>query len=117
MTAVLLWMNWQLALFILLLNPLVIYFTTVLGKKVKDLKKQENSAFELFQQALIETLDAIQQIRAAQPRTPLPGRVMDRARRTSVPTPLRSRGKATPPAVRRFWCSCSASTSFAASAC
>ncbi|MCE5180755.1 MAG: ABC transporter ATP-binding protein/permease [Betaproteobacteria bacterium] len=61
---VLLWMHWQLALFILLLNPAVIYFTTVLGKRVKDLKRQENSAFELFQQALTETLDAIQQIRA-----------------------------------------------------
>ena len=45
---VLLWMHWQLALFILLLNPAVIYFTTVLGKRVKDLKKRENSAFELF---------------------------------------------------------------------
>jgi ATP-binding cassette subfamily C protein len=44
---VLLWMNWQLALFILLLNPVVIGFSTVLGKKVKDLKKRENSAFEL----------------------------------------------------------------------
>ncbi|MDD5241316.1 MAG: ABC transporter ATP-binding protein [Sulfuricella sp.] len=61
---ILLWMHWKLALFILLLNPAVIYFTTVLGKRVKDLKKRENSAFELFQQALTETLDAIQQIRA-----------------------------------------------------
>ncbi|MDP1897374.1 MAG: ABC transporter transmembrane domain-containing protein, partial [Sulfurimicrobium sp.] len=63
--AILLWMHWQMALFILLMNPVVIYFTTVLGKKVKTLKKKENSAFELFQQALTETLDAIQQIRAA----------------------------------------------------
>jgi len=62
---VLLWMHWQLALFILLLNPLVIYFTMVLGKRVKHLKKHENSAFEIFQQSLIETLDAIQQIRAS----------------------------------------------------
>jgi ATP-binding cassette subfamily C protein len=64
-TAVLLWMHWQLALFILFMNPLVIYFTMVLGKKVKHLKKQENKAFEIFQQALTETLDAIQQIRAS----------------------------------------------------
>ncbi|MCK4710976.1 MAG: ABC transporter ATP-binding protein, partial [Gammaproteobacteria bacterium] len=40
----LLWMHWQLALFILIMNPIVIYFTTVLGKKVKELKKRENSA-------------------------------------------------------------------------
>ncbi|QSA97874.1 ABC transporter ATP-binding protein [Methylococcus sp. EFPC2] len=63
--AILLWMHWQLALFILLLNPLVVYFTNVLGKKVKHLKKHENSAIGIFQQALSETLEAIHQIRAA----------------------------------------------------
>ncbi|MGD8569746.1 MAG: ABC transporter ATP-binding protein [Gammaproteobacteria bacterium] len=63
--AVLLWMHWQIALFILLMNPLVIYFTVVLGKRVKKLKKNENSAIEIFQQSLGETLDAIQQIRSA----------------------------------------------------
>lgn len=62
---VLLWMHWQLALFILLMNPVVIYFTMVMGKKVKKLKANENISFELFQQALIETLDGIQQIRAS----------------------------------------------------
>lgn len=77
---VLLWMHWQLALFILLLNPAVIYFTTVLGKRVKDLKKRENSAFELFQQALTETLDAIQQIRAINRERHYIGRVIDTAR-------------------------------------
>ncbi len=62
---VLLWMHWQLALFILLMNPVVIYFTMVMGKKVKKLKAKENISFDLFQQALIETLDGIQQIRAS----------------------------------------------------
>ncbi|PCI06923.1 MAG: ABC transporter ATP-binding protein [Gammaproteobacteria bacterium] len=62
---VLLWMHWQLALFILLMNPVVVYFTMVMGKKVKTLKANENISFELFQQALIETLDGIQQIRAS----------------------------------------------------
>ncbi|MCP5163124.1 MAG: ABC transporter ATP-binding protein [Hahellaceae bacterium] len=61
----LLWMHWQLALLILFFNPMVIYFTTRVGKKVKELKRRENSAFEVFQQALTETLDAIYQIRAA----------------------------------------------------
>jgi ATP-binding cassette subfamily C protein len=78
--AILLWMHWQLALFILLMNPVVIYFTTVLGKKVKTLKKKENSAFELFQQALTETLDAIQQIRAANREEHYISRVLERAR-------------------------------------
>jgi len=63
-SVVLLWMHWQLALFILLLNPLVIYFTIALGKKVKHLKAHENKAFEVFQQALTETLEAISEIRA-----------------------------------------------------
>jgi len=77
---VLVWMNWQLALFILLLNPAVIWFTTVLGKHVKDLKKHENSAFELFQQALTETLDAIHQIRAINRERHYIAQVIDRAR-------------------------------------
>lgn len=64
--AILLWLNWQLALFILFLNPLVIYFTMRLGRHVKGLKRQENEAVSSFQQALSETLDAMQQIRAAQ---------------------------------------------------
>ena len=63
--AVLLWMHWKLALFILFLNPLVVYFTVALGKRVKHLKRRENRAVELFQSALTETLDAIHQIRAA----------------------------------------------------
>ncbi len=78
--AVLLWMHWQLALFILFLNPVVIYFTMVLGKKVKALKKHENSAYETFQQALTETLDAIQQIRAVNRERHYIGRVIDLAR-------------------------------------
>ncbi|MBE9516045.1 MAG: ABC transporter ATP-binding protein [Proteobacteria bacterium] len=64
-SAILLIMHWQLALFIIFMNPVVIYFTVIMGKKVKTLKRKENSAFELFQQSLIETLDGIQQIRAA----------------------------------------------------
>ncbi|MEQ1663248.1 MAG: ABC transporter ATP-binding protein [Thiobacillus sp.] len=62
--AVLFWMHWQLALFILLLNPPVILLSTRLGKRVKDLKKHENRAFEVFQDALGETLEALTQIRA-----------------------------------------------------
>ena len=76
---VLLWMHWQLALFILLMNPVVIYFTMVMGKKVKHLKRNENVSFELFQQALIETLDGIQQIRASNREGHYLQRVISRA--------------------------------------
>jgi ATP-binding cassette subfamily C protein len=62
---VLLWIHWPLALFILALNPVVIYFTKALGKQVKRLKHRESSALEAFQQALTETLEAICQIRAS----------------------------------------------------
>ncbi len=62
---ILLWMHWQLGLFILLLNPVVIYFTREVGSRVKGLKAKENSAYEVFQQALTETLEAIHQIRAS----------------------------------------------------
>jgi len=55
---VLLIMHWKLALFILVMNPLVVYFTVIWGKRVKALKRRENKAYEAFQQALIETLDA-----------------------------------------------------------
>jgi len=80
-TVILLWMHWQLALFILLMNPLVIYFTVVLGKRVKHLKKKENSAFEIFQQALVETLDGIHEIRAGNRERHYLGRVKDTAKK------------------------------------
>nr|WP_284308037.1 ABC transporter transmembrane domain-containing protein [Shewanella glacialipiscicola] len=35
---ILLFLHWQLALLILFMNPLVIYFTMVVGKHVKELK-------------------------------------------------------------------------------
>jgi ATP-binding cassette subfamily C protein len=76
---VLLWINWKLALFILFLNPLVIYFTTIFGRKVKQLKKRENSAFQAFQESLEETLDAIQQIRASNRERHYIRRIIDKA--------------------------------------
>ncbi len=62
---VLLWLEWRLGLFILLVNPIVIYFSRKLGSKVKHLKKKENQSFERFQNRLVETLDGIYQLRAA----------------------------------------------------
>ncbi|NAW96994.1 MULTISPECIES: ABC transporter ATP-binding protein [unclassified Vibrio] len=62
---VLLWLEWRLGLFILLVNPIVIYFSRKLGSKVKHLKKRENQAYERFQNRLVETLDGIYQLRAA----------------------------------------------------
>ncbi|EHK6025999.1 ABC transporter ATP-binding protein [Vibrio parahaemolyticus] len=62
---VLLWLDWRLGLFILLVNPIVIYFSRKLGSMVKHLKRKENHSFEVFQNRLVETLDGIYQLRAA----------------------------------------------------
>ena len=56
--------NWKIALFILLFNPLSLILTAKFSKKLKELKTRQNKAFELFQEAFIETIDAITQIRA-----------------------------------------------------
>jgi ATP-binding cassette, subfamily C, bacterial len=55
--------NWQLAIILLTLNPTVLTITTLLGRKVRQLKKRENSNIETFQDALSETLDLFIQIR------------------------------------------------------
>lgn len=77
---ILLWIHWQMALLILFVNPIVIYFTMVLGKHVKGLKKEENSAFSAFQQSLVETLDSIHQIRASNRERHYITRIIDQAR-------------------------------------
>ena len=77
---ILLIMHWQIALLILFANPVVIYFTTVLGKRVKELKREENSAFAIFQQSLTETLDSIHQIRASNREKHYLDRIIEQAR-------------------------------------
>ena len=77
---VLLWMHWQLALLILLLNPIVVYFTVKLGKRVKHLKKLENDSTAVFTQTLNETLDAIQEVRAGNHQGYFFQRLLDRAK-------------------------------------
>ena len=62
---VLLIINWPLALFILITNPVVVYFTARLARNVGRLKREENRAVEAFQSALTETLELFGQIRAA----------------------------------------------------
>ena len=55
--------NWQLAIILLTLNPTVLTVTTLLGRRVRQLKKRENGKIETFQDALSETLDLFIQIR------------------------------------------------------
>ncbi|QKS82262.1 ABC transporter ATP-binding protein [Pseudomonas bijieensis] len=77
---ILVWMHWELALLILLFNPLVIYATVQLGKRVKHLKKLENDSTSRFTQALTETLDAIQEVRAGNRQGYFLGRLGMRAK-------------------------------------
>lgn len=62
---VLLFIHWPLAIFILLLNPFVVTLTTKIARRVSKLKKEQNKAFEIFQDALNETLELFIQVRAS----------------------------------------------------
>ena len=73
--AVLLWIHWQLALFILFFNPFVIILTTKIARRIAKLKKTQNKSFETFQEALSETLDLYSQVRASNQEKPFLNRV------------------------------------------
>ena len=60
---VILTLNWQLALVILLLNPLALAFYMYIFKAVAKIKKKENKAIEVFQNSLTESLELYNQIR------------------------------------------------------
>ncbi len=61
---ILLFINWQLALFIILTNPIVVFMTAKLSKRVGKLKRQENKSVEEFQSNLSDTLELFNQIKA-----------------------------------------------------
>lgn len=115
-SAILVWMHWQLALLILLFNPLVIYATVQLGKRVKHLKKLENDSTSRFTQALTETLDAIQEVRAGN-RQGFFSDASASAPRKCATTRSTPNGKPTRPAVPVACCFSLASTSSALRRC
>jgi ATP-binding cassette subfamily C protein len=61
---VLLMIHWQLALFILLINPFVIVLTTKIARRVSKFKKEENKTYAIFAESLSETLDLFVQIKS-----------------------------------------------------
>ena len=61
---VLLLINWKLGLFILLLNPFVVVLSGKIARKVKKYKLAQNRSISMFQEALIETLELFEQIKA-----------------------------------------------------
>ena len=56
--------NWKLAIFILVTNPIVVFFTAKLARKVGKLKRIENKSVEEFQEELNDSLEAFNQIKA-----------------------------------------------------
>jgi ATP-binding cassette subfamily C protein len=60
---VILYLNWQLALVILILNPLALAFYMRIFRAVAKIKKRENKAIEVFQNSLTESLELYNQIR------------------------------------------------------
>ncbi len=57
--------SWQLALIILFVNPFVVFLTSKIAKKIANLKKEQNSAISIFQEAFNETLELFVQIRTS----------------------------------------------------
>ena len=60
---IILYLNWQLALVILILNPLALGFFLRVFRSVAKVKKKENNAIEVFQNSLTESLELYNQIR------------------------------------------------------
>lgn len=77
---VLIGIHWQLGLIVVLLNPAVVVFTHALRRRVGSWKKQQNTAFEIFQQSLGDTLDAMIELRAANRERHFFGIVKNRAK-------------------------------------
>ncbi len=63
--AVMLWMNWVLALLVFMLNPLFLGFSRLLGRKTGALLRRQYEAYELYHELLNETLELFIQVRAS----------------------------------------------------
>jgi len=61
--SIIFYLNWQLALVILTLNPLALGFFLRVFKNIAKIKKQENKSIEIFQNSLTESLELYNLIR------------------------------------------------------
>ena len=64
-SVILIIINWKLAIFILVTNPIVVFFTAKLARRVGKLKKIENKSTEEFQANLNDSLELFNQIKAS----------------------------------------------------
>lgn len=79
-SVILLLINWKLALFILITNPIVVFFTAKLARRVGKLKREENMATEKFQESLNDSLELFIQIKAANKEGYFFNKIKDRAK-------------------------------------
>ncbi len=79
-SVILLLINWKLALFILITNPIVVFFTAKLARRVGRLKREENMATEKFQESLNDSLELFIQIKAANKEGYFFNKIKDRAK-------------------------------------
>lgn len=63
--AVMLWMNWVLALLVFMLNPIFLGFSKLLGRKIGELLRRQHEAYQLYHELLNETLELFIQVRAS----------------------------------------------------
>jgi len=63
--AVMLWMNWVLALLVFSLNPLFLAFSRLLGRKTGELLRRKHEVYQLYHELLNETLELFIQVRAS----------------------------------------------------
>ena len=63
--AIMLWMNWILAVLVFLLNPFFLAFSKLLGRKTGELLRRQHEAYEVYHELLNETLELFIQVRAS----------------------------------------------------
>ena len=63
--AVMLWMNWILALLVFFMNPFFLAFSKLLGRKTGELLRRQYEAYELYHEFLNETMELFIQVRAS----------------------------------------------------
>ncbi len=78
---ILLVINWKLALFILLTNPIVVLVTAKMARKVGFLKRKENQAVEEFQEQLNDTLELFNQIKAVNKEDYFFNKILNKAKK------------------------------------
>ena len=77
---IMVWMHWILALLVFTLNPFFLAFSRIVGKKMGELFRRQNEAYELYNEALNEVLELFTQVRASNQEQTLFGFLKQKAK-------------------------------------